>query len=53
MDDNEGATIEVHYTGVLATDLPGGMTKGQQIDMLGHSEFLFQDGLIREIKDVS
>lgn len=50
-DVGAGATIEVQYNAVLAADLPNGMKKGQVLDLVGRSAFIFQDGLIRQISD--
>lgn len=45
--------IEILYEGVLATDLPNGMKPGETINLNGRSQFLFKDGKIARIIDIS
>ncbi len=52
LHDNQ-ALIEVDFEGVLATDLPNGMKKGETLRLTGRSEFTFHDGKINRITDIS
>lgn len=45
--------VQIDYTGTLATDLPGGLKKGDTINMNGKSTFVFKAGKISHIKDES
>ncbi|GAB4401617.1 MAG: hypothetical protein OHK0053_24560 [Microscillaceae bacterium] len=45
--------IEIAFFGVLATDLPNGMKKGQEIHLKGKSEFYFEHGKIVKLMDIS
>ena len=45
--------IDVAYRGVLATDLPNGMKRGETLLLTGHSIFEFADGKIIRITDKS
>lgn len=49
----EGASIEVAYEGVLASDLPNGMKAGETLKLDGRSEFEFKEGKISRIVDYS
>ena len=49
----EGATIDVDYEGVLATDLGPAMRAGETIRLRGRSRFTFRDGRIAGIVDES
>lgn len=49
----EGASIEVAYEGVLASDLPNGMKAGETLKLDGRSEFEFKEGKIYRIVDYS
>ncbi|QJQ95128.1 MULTISPECIES: nuclear transport factor 2 family protein [Halomonadaceae] len=49
----EPATVNIHFRGSLAFDIPEGASKGETMEMEGRSEFSFQDGLIRKIVDIS
>lgn len=51
--NDDGASIEVDYTGTLAADLPNGMKAGQTIRLKGQSEFVFRDGKIYRLTDYS
>ena len=50
---DEGASIEVDYTGVLAADLPNGMKAGEVLRLKGRSEFVFREGKIYRLTDTS
>lgn len=45
--------VGIHYRGVLAKDLPNGMSAGETIELNGKSEFTFKNDLIIKIKDIS
>ncbi|WP_294298919.1 nuclear transport factor 2 family protein [uncultured Chryseobacterium sp.] len=47
------ATAEIDYTGILATDLPNGMKKGDTLKLKGISEFTFENDEIVSIRDIS
>lgn len=47
------ATIEVNYTGELASDIPNGPKAGDTLNLKGKSEFVFEDGLIVKLTDIS
>jgi hypothetical protein len=47
------ATVGIRYEGVLAVDLPNGMSAGETISLDGRSEFGFRDGRIDRITDYS
>lgn len=49
----EGASIDVAYEGVLASDFPNGMTTGETLKLDGRSEFEFKEGKIFRIVDYS
>lgn len=51
--DGEGASIDVAYAGVLASDLPNGMKAGETLTLDGRSEFEFKEGKIARIVDYS
>ena len=51
--DDSGASIDVDYEGVLASDLPNGMRAGETLRLTGRSEFAFADGRIVSIRDIS
>ena len=48
-----GASADVDYEGVLASDLPNGMKEGETLRLAGRSEFEFEDGRISRIRDIS
>jgi len=50
---DEGASIEVDYTGVLAADLPNGMKAGEVLRLKGRSAFVFRGGKIYRLTDYS
>ncbi len=43
----------IDFIGVVAQDFPGGPSQGDVIQLKGKTEFTFQDGLLRSIKDES
>lgn len=49
----EAVTIQIHYEGVLAVDLPGGAMAGDTLELNGSSEFKFLEDQIIGIKDMS
>jgi len=53
-ESGEGrAEAEVAWEGVLAADLPGFGEYGDEVRLLGRSEFEFRDGLIHRLTDRS
>ncbi|WP_194774522.1 nuclear transport factor 2 family protein [Pararhodonellum marinum] len=51
--EGEKTEIDIDYFGVLATDLPNGMKKGQEIKLSGKSVFEFKDNNISKLTDIS
>ncbi|MEM1239175.1 MAG: nuclear transport factor 2 family protein [Cyanobacteria bacterium P01_H01_bin.26] len=49
----EGASVDIAYEAILATDLPNGMKAGQSLKLNGRSEFEFKAGKIARIVDYS
>jgi hypothetical protein len=49
----EQAVTGIDFEGVLAADLPNGMKAGETLRLHGRSEFVFRDGLIYRITDIS
>ncbi len=47
------ATINIECVGELATDIPNGPKTGDKIELKGKSEFIFKDGLIIKLTDIS
>jgi hypothetical protein len=47
------AVVSIAFRAVIATDLPNGLKKGQEITLSGRSEFRFRDGVISQITDIS
>ncbi|MFC0518748.1 nuclear transport factor 2 family protein [Mucilaginibacter angelicae] len=45
--------IAIDYNAVLATDLPNGLKKGDELNLKGHSIFTFDDDKIIGIMDIS
>lgn len=53
MHKNNEAEVEVDYTAVLATDLPGGLKKGEMLELKGRSIFTFSGSRIIALTDIS
>ncbi|NJL36698.1 MAG: nuclear transport factor 2 family protein [Leptolyngbyaceae cyanobacterium RM2_2_4] len=51
--DGDGASLEIEYVGVLATNLPNGMKLGETLQLTGRSELDFRDGKIYRLTDYS
>ncbi|MGE0084794.1 MAG: nuclear transport factor 2 family protein [Desulfococcaceae bacterium] len=51
--NEDQASVDVDYAGVLAADLPNGMKKGETLKLTGRSEFRFRDGKICKITDIA
>jgi hypothetical protein len=49
----ESIVSEVFFSATLAVDLPNGMKAGQELKLIGRSEFRFRDGLIVFLRDES
>ena len=47
------ATIEIDYEGELASDIPNGPKAGYTINLKGKSEFVFKEGSIVKLTDIS
>ncbi len=47
------AKIEIDYEGELAKDLPDGPRSGDDLAFHGRSEFVFKEGLIFKLTDIS
>lgn len=51
--DDGLASVDIVFEAVLATDLPNGMKRGEQLQLNGRCEFTFADGKISSITDFS
>ena len=51
--EGDQASIEISYEAVLAMELPNGMKKGEIMNLKGRSEFVFKDGKIWRLTDIS
>lgn len=51
--EGQQTKIEIEFFGVLAIDFPNGMTKGQEIKLVGRSIFEFKNHKIVRLTDVS
>ena len=51
--NGDHAIITVKFSAVIAADLPNGMKRGQELNLVGRTEFTFRDGKILQIIDVS
>ena len=51
--EGETVVINIDYAGKLKIDLPNGLKAGDDLILQGRSEFEFQDGLIKSLKDYS
>ncbi len=49
----DAANISVEFQGVLAVDLPNGLHQGARMALSGRSEFIFCDGKLSKITDIS
>lgn len=52
-ENDDTVEVAIHYRGVLATDLPRGLKKGDTIELQGRSLFRFQGDQIIAITDIS
>ncbi len=51
--ENDTASIEIDYEGVLSKDIPNGLKSGERIKLKGKSVFKFKDGKIVSLSDYS
>ncbi|MEM7659035.1 MAG: nuclear transport factor 2 family protein [Bacteroidota bacterium] len=51
--DGERVLLEIAYDATLAVNLPNGLMPGDKLSMRGQSEFLFQEGKIIRLRDMS
>ena len=51
--ENNTASIEIDYEGVLSTDVPNGLKSGERLKLKGRSVFKFKDGKIVSHSDYS
>ncbi|EZH75865.1 hypothetical protein ATO12_03485 [Aquimarina atlantica] len=51
--NNSKVTVGIDYKAVLAVDLPNGMKTGDILQLMGKSEFEFENGKIKSITDKS
>ncbi|WP_419769565.1 MAG: hypothetical protein ACNI3C_09485 [Candidatus Marinarcus sp.] len=47
------AVIEIDYVGEFASDIPDAPKAGDTINLKGKSEFVFKDGSIIKLTDIS
>jgi hypothetical protein len=51
--EEERITVGIHYHAILATNLPNGLKKGDELNLQGQSIFRFVGNRIIEITDIS
>ncbi len=51
--ENDTASIEIDYEGVLSKDIPNGLKSGERLKVNGKSVFKFKDGKIVSLLDYS
>lgn len=51
--ENDTASIEIDYEGVLSKDIPNGLKSGERLKLKGKSVFKFKDGKIVSLSDYS
>ena len=51
--DGEVVSVDIKFTGTLATDIPDGMKAGDELRVTGRSEFEFRDKKIYRLTDYS
>jgi ketosteroid isomerase-like protein len=51
--DGEVVSVDIAFTGTLATDIPDGMNAGDELRVSGRSEFVFRDDKIYRLTDYS
>lgn len=49
----ETAKVDINYEGEIATDIPNGPRAGETLKLKGTSEFVFKDGKIIKLTDIS
>lgn len=50
---DETVSVDIDFSGTLATDIPNGMKAGEQLRVTGRSEFVFRDEKIYRLTDFS
>lgn len=53
IDDLGKLSVDITYFGILAVDMPNGMSEGDKINLKGISEFTFSNSQISSIRDIS
>ncbi len=51
--EGEVVSVDIDFTGTLATDIPNGMKAGEELRVTGRSEFVFRDEKIYRLTDYS
>ncbi len=51
--EGETVAVDIEFAGTLATDIPNGMTTGEDLRVTGRSEFVFHDDKIGRLTDYS
>ncbi len=51
--EGEVVSVDIDFTGTLATDIPDGMRAGDELRVTGRSEFVFRDKKIYRLTDYS
>ena len=51
--EGEVVSVNIDFTGTLATDIPDGMKTGDELRVTGRSEFVFRDKKIYRLTDYS
>ena len=49
--EGEVVSVDIDFTGTLATDIPDGMRAGDELRVTGRSEFVFRDEKIYRLTD--
>lgn len=52
-DVDNGTEIEIDYHAVLGIDFPNGLKKGQALNLSGKSVFMFEQGKVIKLTDIS
>ena len=51
--NDDVVSVDINFTGTLATDIPDGPKAGDELQVMGRSEFEFRDGMIFRLTDFS
>ena len=51
--EGEAVAVDIDFAGTLATSMPNGMKAGEELRVMGRSEFVFRDEKIHRLTDYS